>query len=215
MLSQFGHDPNMLCDEFKRMYDAGQSLDPSYIGGDGGVASDVAAQEELETPVFKDEKEEGEYKYWKKLQANDFVFPAQGFKGNLAGGRWQRHINNKRGREDKEKYEALKGDQSALEKFRADWARKLFEAKYESAKHTKTHELTTFSDARYFTLMRIAEEEGRGPRGIRNAVLYALQCLAMGGKWLKYSRMRRDMVFLYMTEGIYEAFSEKWELTKT
>eukprot|EP00959_Pyramimonas_sp_CCMP1952_P412734 8648708-Pyramimonas_sp.AAC.1 len=60
------------------MCDAGQSLDPSYIGGDGGVASDVAAQEELEMPVFKDEIEEEEYKYWTKLRANDFVFPSTG-----------------------------------------------------------------------------------------------------------------------------------------
>lgn len=216
MISKYNGDIDKISDDLKFKFMTGQTLnapaDVKTLPADelGEAPSTVQLPKGMTMKEFMCKKD-----YFEALAVNDFEFDAQGYKGNPAGGKWQRYIAHKATPQTvKDEYKSLKHRPDLQRAFRADWARKEYMKFQESTTFKKAYKETIYADSRYFNVGKIMAEEGGGLRGMKNAVFYALRCLAMGGPWVKENSFTRDMLWLYKVEGMTEEYSTTWEITK-
>ena len=164
------------------------------------------AEEEL------DEEEEKERQLWASLEAQKFKFGTGGAAGNPMAGRWARWL--KENAEQKALYEKEKG-RAAKEESRRRWYQQKFDEYREQRSFTTTSSERQLKEARYYSLERIAVEEGGGKAGFRAACNYAVRAVKVGGKFYKWNSWTQTVKFLYVTEGEEESLEKAWATTKS
>ncbi|CAK0898918.1 unnamed protein product, partial [Prorocentrum cordatum] len=172
---------------------------PSTAVGDG--ASELADDFDIDDDVTNDGM------YYKHCRDNNFAVPTRGSSGNPQGGRWQRYLAANPAKKDE--YAKLKGKLDLQADYRRKWCKEQYENYMKEKVHTRRQSKKEYSDARYYTAERCAEED----KNSTTAANYCLRCLAMGFPWVKYCTWRKALLFLYKTEGIQEEQMEAWTLT--
>eukprot|EP00959_Pyramimonas_sp_CCMP1952_P078798 1647230-Pyramimonas_sp.AAC.1 len=158
--------------------------------------------------------------YWEAQKSNNFEFTTDTKKGNPASGRWNRWCKNKKNAEKKSEYDALKDQydgralQDAQKKWRTNWNRDEYEKHMTTLKKEVTVAKESFTDAMYYTIGKIAMEEGGGKQGCRNSVNWALKAIACGKPYWKCDTWSKDYKFLYKVQGIRERMETKWTTLK-
>ncbi len=134
LLTVFDGDVNGICENLKWKFFTGQTLWSSNAVSVGPSTVTLPAGM---TQKFFDEQTT----YFEELKKNNFEFQVQGNKGNPAGGRWQRYINNPKNATAKKEYVELGNNKNLQREFRAKWAR----MEYEKFQHSTT-QTTTYKD---------------------------------------------------------------------
>ena len=67
----------------------------------------------------------------------------------------------------------------------------------------------------FYSLARIAVEEGGGSSGMRAACNYAMRALTLGPPWIEYDEWTQQVKFLYMVKGYDEEFRRAWSTTQS
>jgi len=114
----------------------------------------------------EEEEADPEATLWKAMQDDQFFFGTGGAAGNPMAGRWQRFI--KGNPEQKALYDATKGLKRKAE-FRRDWCKQKYDEYIQERSFTTTVSEKSLSEGRYYTLQRMAVEEGGGEVGLRAA----------------------------------------------
>ena len=114
-------------------------------------------EEQADADASEANKEELEREFWKTLETNNFNFAAQATQGNPMGGRFARRL--KSDQHLKADYKNMVGN-PAKAAFRREWCKKEFETYKETNSYVKEHSISKQSEGTYFSLNRIAVEEG-------------------------------------------------------
>lgn len=189
--------------EFLKAFGNENQTEPGVTPGDdkpcvgGAVAAAAETTEEAEM--------------WESLKSGNFMFNTSGAKGNPIAGRWARFIKNNP--EAKAEYDQLSGYASRA-KFRASWAEKKYD-NYKASKISTTSESKEeYKDGTYYSLNRMAVEEGGGQEGKKAALLYAMKCQLLGKPWLFWDEWTQQPKYLYIVVGFKEKFTKAWTIKK-
>ena len=106
-------------------------------------------------------------------------------------------------------YNKLSKNKDKME-YRAKW----LEGKYEDylKERVETTSLTEeqVNEGVYYPILRIAQEEGGGPTGLRAAMSYALRAVQIGGQYVEFDEWTNQVKFLYFTKRVRDTFSTSW-----
>eukprot|EP00959_Pyramimonas_sp_CCMP1952_P055894 1167975-Pyramimonas_sp.AAC.1 len=113
-----------------------------------------------------------EKSFWESIRKDDYKFKTEQVAGNPIASRWKRALDASR--QLRADYAATKGYLNK-EKFRADWAKRTADEWMQDNGFKETEEKinTEAMRGRYYSLAKIAVEEGGGPQGWRAAMKYA------------------------------------------
>lgn len=194
-----------------------KAVDHIYAGchGNADAMSSMAskmAQSMKSESTAPHAQHNGENNFWEELKESNFFFNTGGAKGNPMAGRWQRFL--KGSPEEKEKYDQTKG-QKAKAEFRQRWAQLRYKDYIEAKEHTKTWETVDTSKGHYYSVARIAQEEGGGEMGWKAAINYSLRAFGMGPPWFEFDSWTQQVKFLYMIKGYEENFKKSWLTVKS
>ena len=85
----------------------------------------------------------------------------------------------------------------------------------QSHSYSENNEQLDWKESELLAIGRIAWMEGGGKRGWRNACNISLACIAMGGGWIDYDSMAKDVKFRYMRTGRRDTFKKAWDKHET
>ena len=161
-----------------------------------------------------DDDDDAEKQFWVDVRDSKFVVPARAVAGNAIAGRWARAIALDAGL--RAKYEATPGRAGKAD-FRRLWARGRFDEFWETRKQTETHSQNWSAEGSFFTLEKIAVEEGGGPAGMRAAINYCMEALRQPDmeNWVRWNSWSKNVKFKYVVEKESDNFQKKWQSEKT
>ena len=65
-------------------------------------------------------------------------------------------------------------------------------------------------DGKYYSLGRVAVEEGGGEAGARAALNHALHAAQLGPPWIKFDKRAQNIKILFVQEGFQDIFEQSW-----
>jgi hypothetical protein len=164
------------------------------------------AQQSEVGPEGKPEDEDAAL--WREMDEANFFFGTGGAKGNPMAGRWARFL--RKDPEQKQKYLAITSFKAKSE-FRQQWCKLKFQEYQEEKSMTKTMETISKKEGRYFSLGKIAQEEGGGKEGLQAALNYSVRAVSLGGEWIEFCEFTQQVKFLYFVKGYDEVFKKAWQ----
>ena len=184
---------------------------------DVSVLSDIAdkiAKEQVQGKLANDEggDDGGEEAFWAALKAGNFHFGTGGSKGNPAGGRWARAL--KADANLKAEYDQVQGRKDK-EAFRAKWAASKYENYVAAKSFTQEYKEVDWSDVKYKSIAKIAQDEGGGKQGMIAACNVAIRCYALKGRWYRFDEWTRTVKFGHLESGWSETMAKVWTKKKT
>ena len=156
-----------------------------------------------------DNDDDDEARLWRELKTKSFKFGAHGGQGNPLAGRFQRAKSNDA--QMAKDYASMKGN-TAKEKFRAEWAKGEYQRYLETKTFKQTHTQECKNAGTWYSLQRIAVEEGGGKEGMTAAINYCLSCLAQPTPtdWCEYNSWTKTLKFRFVVKHVDDSFTQQW-----
>ena len=101
--------------------------------------------------------------------------------------------------------------------FRKRWVQKEWKIEEHRRQKTSSHSDVRHQKGIFEPLDVIIGKEGgsANPENIRAAKNYALECLAVGKKYVRFNTWTKRLEFLYVKHGQDKLWQDKWEITQT
>ena len=144
---------------------------------------------------------------WAQLKKNEFFFATHGSKGNPMAGQWQRFMSG-----SAQQATLYNSSQGRLEKakLRANWCKLKYDVYSQSKTFTQMQSEGKTVDGHYYSVHKIAMEEGGGEAGARAASCYAVWAMKLGGTWVTWDEWTQQLKFMYTVVGHKERMEKAW-----